>query len=59
VSEYFGARWGLVLGASACLLAAAFGALVLRKIARRDADGIAALDAQVEQPTLLAEPVVG
>jgi len=39
VSEYFGARWGLVLGASACLLAAAFGAVVLRRIARSDADG--------------------
>ena len=38
VSEYFGARWGLVLGASACLGAAAFGALVLRRIARRDAE---------------------
>ncbi len=30
VSEYLGARWGLVLGAAACLIAAAFGALVLR-----------------------------
>jgi MFS family permease len=38
VSEYFGARWGLVLGASACLLAAAFGAVVLRRITRSDAD---------------------
>ncbi len=38
-SEYFGARWGLVLGASVCLVAAAFGALVLRRIARPDDEG--------------------
>jgi MFS family permease len=44
VSEYFGARWGLVLGASACLAAAAFGALVLRRIARPDVEG--ALDSE-------------
>jgi MFS family permease len=31
VSEYFGARWGLLLGATACLAAAGFGALVLRR----------------------------
>jgi len=31
VSEYFGARWGLVLGAAACLVAAGFGAIVLRR----------------------------
>jgi MFS family permease len=33
VSEYFGARWGLVLGAVACIVAAAFGMIVLRRIA--------------------------
>jgi MFS family permease len=31
VSEYFGARWGLLLGAAACLGAAGFGALILRR----------------------------
>jgi MFS family permease len=49
VSEYFGARWGLVLGASACLVAAAFGGLVLRRIARPDAEGN-------RRPTVQAEP---
>jgi MFS family permease len=34
VSEYFGARWGLVLGAAACLIAAGFGALLLRRSAQ-------------------------
>jgi MFS family permease len=34
VSEYFGARWGLVLGAASCLVAAALGAAVLRRIGR-------------------------
>ena len=48
VSEYFGARWGLVLGASACLLAAAFGALVLRRIARSDAETSGDVQPQIE-----------
>jgi MFS family permease len=34
VSEYFGARWGLVLGASSCLVAAAMGTIVLRRTAK-------------------------
>jgi MFS family permease len=57
VSEYFGARWGLVLGAGACLLAAAFGALVLRRVARSDADGD--LSADAPEPALSAAPAAG
>jgi MFS family permease len=34
VSSTFGARWGLVLGAAACFVAAAVGALSLRRAAR-------------------------
>jgi MFS family permease len=52
VSEYFGARWGLVLGASACLLAAAFGALVLRRVARSDADGNLQIGPDAPEPIL-------
>ncbi|HTC69784.1 MAG TPA: MFS transporter [Acidothermaceae bacterium] len=58
VSEYFGARWGLVLGASACLLAAAFGALVLRRVARSDADGNPHMHDATE-PALSAAPAAG
>jgi MFS family permease len=57
VSEYFGARWGLVLGASACLLAAAFGALVLRRVAKSDVDGD--LSADAPEPALSAAPAAG
>jgi MFS family permease len=37
VSSTFGARWGLVLGAAACFVAAAVGAAALRRPARRGA----------------------
>jgi MFS family permease len=57
VSEYFGARWGLVLGASACLLAALFGAVVLRRAARPDPDLHAGPDAP--EPALSAAPAAG
>jgi MFS family permease len=34
VSEYFGARWGLVMGSASCFVAATCGLLVMRRIAR-------------------------
>jgi MFS family permease len=39
ISEHFGGRAGLVLGAAACLLAAAFGALAFRRVTVRGAHG--------------------
>ncbi|HZZ96287.1 MAG TPA: MFS transporter [Jatrophihabitantaceae bacterium] len=36
IAEYFGGRAALVMGALACLVAAAFGAAVLRRIGMRD-----------------------
>jgi MFS family permease len=59
VSEYFGARWGLVLGSSACLLAAAFGAVVLRRAARSDADGDLNVGHDAPEPALSAAPAPG
>lgn len=53
VSEYFGARWGLLLGAAACLIAAAFGALVLRR-----ATPATVQDGRYENPAPIPLPVV-
>jgi len=38
VSSTFGARWGLLLGAAACFVAAAVGAVAMRRAARRPAE---------------------
>jgi MFS family permease len=51
VSEYFGARWGLVLGAVACLIAAGFAEAMLRRSA------IAPPDLQGEPIEVAEEPV--
>jgi MFS family permease len=58
IAEYFGGRAALVLGAIACLIAAAFGAAVLRRIGARDKAAEAPVVVDPAQPdTDQAEPI--
>jgi MFS family permease len=63
VSEYFGPRWGLVLGAAACLVAAGFAAIMLRRAAlaapdaHAGADPAAGSDHQLDDVVAAEEPI--
>jgi hypothetical protein len=58
IAEYFGGRAALVLGAVACLVAAAFGAAVLRRIGALDKAAEAPVVVDPAQPdTDQAEPI--
>lgn len=50
IAETFGGRAGLVLGAAACLLAAGFGTVMLRRI-KRDVAAGAPVEPPVQQPS--------
>jgi MFS family permease len=57
VSEYFGARWGLVLGAVSCLIAAALGTWVLRRAADLPGGSGKSIGRSEPSPTLTDAPV--